>query len=136
MVEFTLSEADIDAAIARGLGERAIAPVPSSVRYDAVSGRVVVEFINGAVFMVPARALQDLADASDDDLAEVSLLGETGLHWETLDVDFSIAGLMSGVFGTASFMEMSRRGGIAEPAATVAAARENDARGERIRSTS
>ena len=99
------SEEAFAAASREGEEERAKLPLPQAVRYDAPSGRVVVEFVNGSVFTVPARALQDLQDATDADLAQVELAGETGLRWERLDVDFSIAGLMRGVFGTAAFMK-------------------------------
>ncbi len=35
------------------------------------------------------------------------MLGETGLHWENLDIDYEIAGLITGIFGTAAFMAES-----------------------------
>ena len=62
-------------------------------------------------FMFPARSLQGLEDAKADQLAEVELLGETGLHWESLDADYTISGVMNGVFGTKAFMDARRRGG-------------------------
>lgn len=83
--------------------------------------------------MAPARQLQGLEDASDDELAEVELLGETGLHWQTRDVDFRIVGLMAGIFGNARFMEAARRGGKARSEAKAAAARENGRKGGRPR---
>ena len=95
---------EFEAALRRGAMERTQRPIPVGVRYDRASGDIVICFASGASFAVPARALQDLETASDDDLADVSLLGETGLHWEKLDIDFSIAGLMQGRFGTAQFM--------------------------------
>ncbi|MBB1249173.1 DUF2442 domain-containing protein [Rhizobium sp. G21] len=116
-----------------GEAQRANTPIPSSVRFDAASGRIIVDFSNGACFMAPARALQGLETATDAQLAEVELLGETGLHWESLDVDFTIAGLMNGVFGTAKFMEAQRRGGQSRSAAKVEASRANGAKGGRPR---
>jgi hypothetical protein len=85
--------------------ERARTPIPASVRFDEASGRIVVDFTNGAAFMVPARSIQGLENATVAQLAEVKLLGKTGLHWESLDVDFTIAGLMNGIFGAARFMD-------------------------------
>ncbi|PDT10001.1 DUF2442 domain-containing protein [Rhizobium sp. M1] len=79
-------------------------PAPSDAYYDYSSGRIVVEFENGAAFMVPARSLEGLVHASENDIAGVEVLGDTGLHWETLDRDHEIALLMSGVLGTPSFM--------------------------------
>jgi hypothetical protein len=76
----------------RGEAERLETPIPVSVGFDRPSGRIIVEFSNGAAFMVPARSLQYLEDAKDSELSEVELLGETGLHWEALDVDYTICG--------------------------------------------
>ena len=41
-------------ATLKGDTERVRTPIPSSVRFDEPSGRMVVEFTNGAAFMVPA----------------------------------------------------------------------------------
>src|SRR5690606_19911056 len=92
-----------------------------------------VEFTNGAALLVPARSLQGLEDASDAELAEVELAGETGLHWESRDVDFTIAGLMRGIFGTAQFMYAQRKGGQSRSPAKAAASRTNGAKGGRPR---
>ncbi|WP_037447892.1 DUF2442 domain-containing protein [Sinorhizobium fredii] len=79
-------------------------PSPSGAFYDSSSGRIVVEFDNGSTFTVPARSLEGLVDASENDIAEVEVLGETGLHWESLRLDLEIRLLMRGIFGTPSFM--------------------------------
>lgn len=134
MAEFELTDADIKEATRRGQEDVANRPVPESVRYDRVSGRIIVEFANGSAFMVPARSLQDLDGASDEDLAEVELWGGYGLHWDTLDVDFTIPGLMAGNFGTARFMQ--QKGGQSRSPAKVAAARENGKKGGRPRKVS
>lgn len=136
MDEIALDERDYAEAVTRGEVERSSSAIPADVRYDPASGRVVVEFRNGAIFMVPVAMLQGLAEASPDDLAQVELLGETGLHWPTLDIDFTIAGLMQGIFGTAKFLEASRRGGQSRSPAKAAAARQNGKRGGRPRKSS
>jgi len=65
-------------------------------------------------------------------LEEVAILGAGhGLHWESLDVDLSIPGLISGVFGTRAYM--ARRAGEAKSPARAAAARANAAKGGRPR---
>jgi hypothetical protein len=133
MVE--ISDRELSEAKTRWDEERANRPIPLSVRFDTPSGRVVVEFSNGAAFMMPARALQGLAEATDEQLADVELLGETGLHWESLDVDYSISGLMSGIFGSRAFMETQRKGGQSRSPAKVAASRANGARGGRPKKT-
>lgn len=73
---------------------------PSKVRYDRRSGMVVVEFRNGSVFMVPARSLQGLAGASENEIAEVAFTGEAALYWRQLGVFHQIDLLMDGIFGT------------------------------------
>ncbi|WP_414832094.1 DUF2442 domain-containing protein [Afifella sp. YEN Y35] len=129
MADFEFSDAEREAAARRAQAEVASRPAPESVRYDRASGRIIVEFENGSAFMVPARSLQDLEDASDDDLAAVELLGAYGLHWEKLDVDFTIPGLMAGIFGTARYMQ--QKGGRSRSPAKTAAARENGKKGGR-----
>jgi len=82
-------------------------PAPRAACYDRSTGRVVVEFENGSTFTVPGRDLQGLVAASEHEIADVELLGETGLHWESLDVDHEIARLIAGIFGTPSFLAES-----------------------------
>lgn len=129
MVDVT--DAELSAAKARWTEERAARPIPVAVRFDPGSERIVVDFENGATFLVPARALEGLESATVEHLAEVELLGETGLHWETLDVDYTIQGLMAGVFGSRAFIEAQRRGGRSRSPAKVAASRKNGAKGGR-----
>lgn len=129
MVEVT--DAELMAAKHRWEEERALRPAASSVRFDPASERFIVEFTNGASFMFPARALEGMQDATAQQMAEVELLGETGLHWESLDLDYSIAGLMQGIFGSRAFMNAQRRGGQSRSPAKVAASRANGAKGGR-----
>lgn len=79
-------------------------PPATNACYDSSSGRVVIEFDNGSTFTVPARSLEGLVEASESEIAEVEVLGETGLHWERLDLDHEIGFLMRGIFGTRNFM--------------------------------
>jgi hypothetical protein len=129
------SDAQIEAAEARGKEMLASGPRAASVRYDGPSGRMVVDLTNGCTFAFPARRVQGLEDASDAEIAEVELLGAGfGLHWEARDVDISIGGLMSGVFGTRAWMsELARRAGSVTSPAMAAAARANGAKGGRPR---
>ncbi|TCR82512.1 DUF2442 domain-containing protein [Rhizobium sp. BK376] len=128
-----ISDAELSQAKQRWEMERAERPIPAFVRFDALSERVIVEFTNGAAFMFPARSLQGLEEATTEQLAEVELLGETGLHWESLDADYTVSGLMNGIFGTRAFMEAQRRGGQSRSPAKVAASRANGAKGGRPR---
>lgn len=128
-----VSDAELSEAKRLWQLERAQRPVPVSVQFDRASGRIIVEFTNGASFMVPAQRLEGLEQATAEQLAEVELLGETGLHWESLDIDYTISGLMNGVFGTKAFMEAQRRGGQSRSAAKIAASQANGAKGGRPR---
>jgi len=129
-----LSDQQIEAARRRGDELAAAEPRAVSARYDAGTGRVTVELTNGCIFAFPARALEGLEDAPDEALAEVEVLGSGyGLHWERLDADFTVPGLMMGLFGTRAWMarEQARHAGRATSAAKAAAARENGRKGGR-----
>ena len=133
MVEVT--DAEIAAAEERGRIARETQPHAASARYDARSDRIIVELTNGATFAFPPRLAQGLADASADELAEVEISPRGyGLHWETLDIDYSVPGLVNGVFGSKAWMqEHARRAGSATSPAKAAAARVNGAKGGRPR---
>jgi hypothetical protein len=127
-----LTDAQIDAALARGETARLAEPRAVTVRYDRALGRVVVELTNSCTFAFPPRLAQGLENASEDQLAEVEILGAGhGLHWETLDVDLSLLGLLAGLFGTKAYM--ARHAGQARSPAKTAAARRNGTKGGRPR---
>jgi Protein of unknown function (DUF2442) len=103
-------------------------------RFDGASGRIVVDLSNGCSFAFPARLAQGLEDANPDALAEVEILGQGyGLHWEKLDVDLSIPGLLAGLFGTKAFMDRQRaaRAGASTSQVKAEAARQNGRKGGR-----
>ncbi|MGH9847545.1 MAG: DUF2442 domain-containing protein [Blastocatellia bacterium] len=77
-----------------------------SVRYDKPSNRIVLDLSNGATFIFPCDRIEGLSAAAPGDLAEVELWGDgTALHWEKLDVDFSVSGIVAGIFGTKAWMK-------------------------------
>jgi hypothetical protein len=127
-----LTESEIDAAIERGHIAQKIEPRADAVRYDKQNNRIIVDLTNGCTFAFPPRVAQGLETATDEDLAAVDILGAGyGLHWETLDVDLSIPGLLAGLFGTKAYM--ARRAGQTKSPAKAAAARENGRKGGRPR---
>lgn len=128
-----LSDAELDTADRCGRELEQNAPIATAVSYDATSGRLAIDFTNGSTLLIPARLLQDLGDASDADLADVRLEFGYGLRWEALDIDFTVPGLMAGIFGTAKFLDAQRRGGQSRSDAKAAAARENGKKGGRPR---
>jgi hypothetical protein len=130
MVE--LNKAEYDAAFKRGLIADAIEPRAKSAHYDRKTKRIVIELKNGSTFAFPARLAQGLQDATEDQLAEVEVLGSGyGLHWESLNEDYTVPGLLSGIFGTRKYM--AQVAGRAVSAAKSAAARLNGAKGGRPR---
>ena len=129
-----LTDAAIDAALERGRIARATEPRAAAVRYDRQAGRIIVDLTNGCTFAFPPHLAEGLEAATDDQLASVEILGQGhGLHWEALDIDLSLPGLMAGIFGTR--VHMARRAGQATSPAKAAAARINGSKGGRPRST-
>lgn len=127
-----LTESEIDAAIERGHIAQQTEPRADAVRYDKRNSRIIVDLTNGCTFAFPPRMAQGLEIATDEDLAAVEILGAGyGLHWEALDVDLSIPGLLAGLFGTKAYM--ARRAGQTKSSAKAAAARENGRKGGRPR---
>ncbi len=110
-----------------------VEPRAVSVSYDKKNARVVVELTTGVVVSIPARLLQGLVNASPHDLSNVIVSPQgTALHWRTLDADFSVSGLLAGVFGTRTWMaEVGRKGGHVTSAAKAAASRANGHKGGR-----
>lgn len=107
------SDAQAEAAEARGAEMLAGDPRAAAVRYDVASGRIVIDHTNGCTFAFPARRVEELADASDAEIAAVEIAGAGfALHWAARDADLSLRGLMRGVFGTKGWMsELARRAG-------------------------
>lgn len=125
--EYTERELEtmFDEATVRGRLASKVEPQAKSTHYDRATNRIVVELKNGATFIFPCELAQGLSRASADDLALVEL-GPRGasLHWEKLDVDFSIVGLISGVFGNKLWMtKLERRGGGGKRKPVVSGAR-------------
>jgi hypothetical protein len=127
-----LTDAEIDAAAERGRIARYTKPRAASARYERRLGRMIVELTNGCTFTFPPHLAQGLESATANQLAAVEVLGAGyGLHWEALDVDLSIPGLLAGLFGTKDYM--ARQAGQARSPAKAAAARVNGAKGGRPR---
>ena len=126
------TDAQVDAALERGRVARVRQPRAAAARYDGRLGQVVVELTNGCTFAFPPRLAEGLEAATGDQLAQVRVSGSGyGLHWEALDADLSIPGLLAGLFGTRA--HMARLAGQATSPAKAAAARANGAKGGRPR---
>ena len=128
----SLTDAAFAAAVERGKQLRAREPRAVAARYDRRRDRIIVDLTNGCAFAFPPRLAQGLEDATAAQLAQVEILGAGfGLHWEALDADLSIPGLLAGLFGTRA--HMARLAGKATSPRKIAAARANGAKGGRPR---
>lgn len=125
-----LPDARAREARARRTGRRAVA-----VSYDATSDRMMMELSNGFFLGFPPSAIPSLRGASAAELAEVRLsAGGGALHWDTLDIDLSVAGLLLAcVDRPAKLRELARLAGGSRSEAKAAAARLNGAKGGRPR---
>jgi len=88
-------------------GEQALKEEPRAVavRYDRKQKRVIIDLVNGATYIFPPALAQGLSEATDEEIADVKILGRGfALEWTKLDVHFSIQGLLSGVFGNKNWM--------------------------------
>jgi hypothetical protein len=129
-----LTDTEIDAALERGRRLQGQEPRASAARFDPRTGKIVVDLTNGCTFVFPARLIEGLQSAADEDLATVEVLPQGhGLHWEGPDVDISIPGLVNGIFGTRA--HMARIAGSSKSPAKTAASRANGAKGGRPRKT-
>ena len=89
-------------------GEKALREEPRAitVRYDKKQKRVIIDLNTGATYIFPPRLAQGLSHATDEELADVKVLGQGfALEWTTLDEHFSIKCLLAGVFGNKVWME-------------------------------
>lgn len=91
----------IDAALERSRVAQTHECRAAKATYDRHSRQVVIELTNGCVFAFPSALVKALRTADDDQIGAVEILGQGyGLHWEALDLDLSLTGLMAGHFGS------------------------------------
>lgn len=114
--KWTYTEAELDKmfkeADKRGKERLKTEPRAKSATYDPKTRRLIIELMNDCVFIVPVDLMQGLRGASDEDLADFSLMPRGfDLHWHKLDAQFTVFGLMQGGFGTRRWMaELERTG--------------------------
>ncbi len=94
-------QAQATAAQANQTEPRAIAAY-----YEPSDRLIIIRLRSGASFSFPPDIAQGLAGARSEDLANVEItpVGD-GLHWEKLDTDFTVSGLLAGRFGTKKWMQ-------------------------------
>lgn len=129
-----LSDEAFNAATRRGEERSRTDPQAVAARYDAETGRVLVELANGCMYIFPSEMAQELHGAEPADLAEIRIDGAGfNLHWPRLDADLSVPATVAGVFGTKAWMakQWAQAAGKTSTPAKAAAARANGAKGGR-----
>ena len=100
-----LTDAQIEAAEARGRELMEREPRAVEARFDRQSGRVELTLANGCAYAFPVHLVQDLQGAGEEVLARLEVDGPGfNLHWPTLDVDLYVPALVAGVFGTRAWV--------------------------------
>ncbi len=126
------TDAEIEEARERAIREALIEPRAASARYDAETGRILVELTNGCLFGFVPTERELLTIATPEQLAAVEVdLGGEGLHWEEIDADVSLPGLIARRLNIAAWAPKFMGQRTSE--ATSAAARANGAKGGRPR---
>ena len=110
--------------------------------YDAVRKKLSIQLKSGIELAIPVSLIEGLCDATDEQRADLLLTASgRGLHWDAIDVQLSVQGLLKGLYGSPLWMErstaaaaMGRKGGKSRTAAKTLAARKNGAKGGRPKS--
>ena len=98
-------------AVKRGEEMRRTEPRALSAIYNRAGNLLFLELHNGLTLLVPCSFLQGLRGANPDFIAEVELWSDgAALHWEKLDADFRVEGLLQGSFGGKTWMKALREG--------------------------
>src|SRR6516162_5968942 len=105
--EWIKKELRTNFARAARAGRQAAKTEPRAARatYHAKDNTLRIELTNGAAISVPVKLIPALKGASPSEVRLVEVLGRGGgLHWEALDVDLSVPGLVSSVFAGPEWM--------------------------------
>ncbi len=129
------TDAEIDAAIALAKVREPFRPKAVAAMYRAKDDMIAIKLATGVELAIPRKLLQGLEHAIPAQLAEVEIVGaQSGLHWESLDVDHYIPSLIEGVFGNRRWMSaIGKIGGSARTDAKRASSRKNGRKGGRPR---
>jgi hypothetical protein len=128
-------KAQMRAATQRYARRRATGVVATAARYDAASGRIIVDLRNGVTFGFPPGLLPALRSADAETLAGVTVdpMG-VGLRWDNLDADYDLAGILQATVGSAwALRELAAVGGRVRSVAKARSSRANGAKGGRPR---
>jgi hypothetical protein len=101
--------------------------------YDPINELVMIETTRGFRWGIPKARIPAITKASAEELVQLTLSPSgDGIHWEGLDVQLSVPGLLVDALGAGTLAkELARRGGQSTSDAKVEAARRNGAKGGR-----
>jgi hypothetical protein len=121
-----------EAAVREAREADRIEPRAGAVRYDAERGLVLVELRTGFAFGFPPERIDGLESATAADLGDVRISPSgDGLHWDNLNVDASLTGLIAEALNLREWAP--RLMGQARSEAKARAARLNGLKGGRPR---
>ena len=104
MTEISVRDGQIQAA--REAGQASLENEPHAEAAWYASGIVWIRTTTGIHHGVPYQRLQGLQDALPVELEEIEVSPQgVGLRWPQLDVDLTVKGIMSGVYGSKAWME-------------------------------
>jgi hypothetical protein len=127
--------ARVEAATALGQVEKAGALRALAARYDTRKKCIVIDLTNGSSFSFPPQLAQGLGNAGPAELAQIEISPHgVGLHWPKLDTDLTVEGLLSGLFGSRSWLRQhAAKAGSVRSQAKTQAAKANGTKGGRPR---
>ena len=101
--------------------------------YDPIDDLLMIETTRGFRWGIPRSRIAPLANASAEELARLTISSSgDGLHWDALDVQLSVPGLLIDALGPGTLAkELARRGGQSTSDAKADAARRNGSKGGR-----
>ena len=127
------TDAQIEAAIASARTYDEIRPNVIAASFRKRDDALVLVLKNGVEITIPRTLIQGLREADPTDVAKVEIEDfGSALHWEKLDLDHYVPGLIDGIFGTRKWMsELGSVGGRSRSEAKRIAAQENGRKGSR-----
>lgn len=131
-----IQDTDFDAAVRRGAQRLKKGPVAVAARYEATTGRVVIELDSGLEIGFRPQQAQGLETATPEDLSEIEISPSgQGLYFPAIDADLYLTALLEGFLGSKAWMaaRMGQAGGSATTQTKQAAARANGRLGGRPR---
>lgn len=101
-----VTDAQIEAARAAGQVALETEPHAEAAWYEVDRNLVWIKTTTGLYHGVPAERLQGLQDALPVEIEDIEVSPSgVGLHWPQLDVDLTVKGIMSGAYGSKSWMK-------------------------------